>query len=150
MLTLPKPGRPGYCICFPLEQGSPVIPSGIGLIESEVKLILQLTISRPSWPSVRYPFGAHDLIFLLSDNVFVLISLTRGQACNHMLLSHLRLLGSLMRYSKPAFTQGLVNVKRARPSFRLGVDSTRKHHFPCCCVLYNGVCLQKRCLVTHN
>jgi hypothetical protein len=30
-LRLPQPGGPGSCIYFPQEQGSPVIPPGIGL-----------------------------------------------------------------------------------------------------------------------
>jgi hypothetical protein len=33
-LRLPQPGGPGSCIYFPQEQGSPVIPPGIGLQES--------------------------------------------------------------------------------------------------------------------
>jgi hypothetical protein len=32
-LRLPQPGEPGSCIYFPQEQGSPIIPSGIGLSE---------------------------------------------------------------------------------------------------------------------
>jgi hypothetical protein len=31
-LRLPKPGGPSSCIYFPQEQGSPVIPSGIGFV----------------------------------------------------------------------------------------------------------------------
>jgi hypothetical protein len=46
ILCLPQPGRPGSCIYFPQEKGSPVIPPGIGLLCPKFEVTLRLTISQ--------------------------------------------------------------------------------------------------------
>jgi hypothetical protein len=48
-LRLPQPGGPGSCIYFPQEQGSPVIPPGIGLLNQSLWNLL--FISRHLSPS---------------------------------------------------------------------------------------------------
>jgi hypothetical protein len=51
-LRLPQPGGPGSCIYFPQEQGSTLIPPGIGLwtiSRSQSHITTDSQSARPSW-----------------------------------------------------------------------------------------------------
>jgi hypothetical protein len=83
-LRLSQPGRLGACIYFPKEQGSPVIPSVIELVEVEVHLRPTVSLG------VRRSYGTRDQFFFLLEIsfrqlricYFVAPSLTRGRVCN--------------------------------------------------------------------
>jgi hypothetical protein len=83
---LPQPGGPGSCIYFPQEQGSRIIPSGIGFLLVEVEVNLRPTVSRPVCLGVRRPSRTRDQFFFLLEIsfrqlrvYFVAPSLTRGR-----------------------------------------------------------------------
>jgi hypothetical protein len=87
-LRVSQPGRSSFCICFPQEQGSPVIPSGIGLIalQVEVEVTLRLTVSQSVCLGIEHPCGTCDQILLPVGTLLSYFcgapSLTRGRVCN--------------------------------------------------------------------
>jgi hypothetical protein len=158
-LRLSQPGGPCCSIYFAQEQGSPVVPPGIGLsLDSEVEVEVKLrpTVSRPARLGVRHPSGTRNQFFFLFEIFFkqlrvcYFVVILSASVCSHAFHTKQRVFPYIALKCYSYNGDGLPAFQTTPVTIRTTVSNTQNSVFTLYIHMHLMILIKKMAIVFLN